>query len=125
MGGTRKTTKPGSDGAEARSFPAFEAVAAALRQEDLADEPSLSPRRGFGSDALKVNGKIFAMAVKGTLVVKLPKPRADALVTSGVATYFDPGHGRLMKQWVVLRAQEETWLDYARAAHSFVKAESK
>ncbi len=50
------------------------------------------------SNVLSVNGKIFAMLVRGKLVVKLPKQRVDGLVAGRAATYFDPGHGRLMKQ---------------------------
>lgn len=53
--------------------------------------------RVFGSSGLKVGGKVFAMVVKGKLVVKLPKERVDGLVASGTGEYFDPGHGRLMK----------------------------
>jgi len=46
------------------------------------------------SNVLSVNGKIFAMLVRGKLVVKLPKQRVDELVAARVGTYFDPGHGR-------------------------------
>ena len=52
----------------------------------------------FASYGLKVHGRIFAMIVRGDLVVKLPKARVDELVQAGVATRFDPGHGRLMKE---------------------------
>jgi hypothetical protein len=62
--------------------------------------------KGFGSGALKVNGKIFAMmSSKGEFVVKLPKERVDELLRSGQGERFDPGHGRLMKEWVVVLAQ--------------------
>lgn len=51
--------------------------------------------KGFGSSALKVNGKIFAMMTpEGTFVVKLPRPRVDELVRLGKGEAFDPGHGR-------------------------------
>ncbi len=55
-------------------------------------------KRGFGSSALQVGGKIFAMLVGGKFVVKLPRQRVDALVASGDGERFDPGHGRLMKE---------------------------
>ena len=43
------------------------------------------------SNVLSVNGKIFAMLVRGKLVVKLPKQRVDGLVAGRAGTYFDPG----------------------------------
>jgi hypothetical protein len=53
-------------------------------------------RKGFGSGALKVNGKIFAMmSSKGKFVVKLPKKRVDELVSGSKGERFDPGHGRI------------------------------
>jgi hypothetical protein len=59
--------------------------------------------KGFGAGALKVDGKIFAMiSSKGTFVVKLPKARVDELVRAGQGAYFDPGHGRLMKEWLAV-----------------------
>src|SRR5579863_8162496 len=46
---------------------------------------------GFGSGALKTDGKIFAMiSSKGVFVVKLPKARVDALVAKGAGERFDP-----------------------------------
>lgn len=81
-------------------------------------------KRTFGSSALRVHKKIFAMLVKGRLVVKLPKPRVDALVASGDGERFDPrGDGRLMKEWVVVEpAAKEDWLALAREAMEFVGA---
>ena len=61
-----------------------------------------SGKVGFGSSALKVSGKIFAMLVKGKLAVKLPRQRVDALIASGDGERLDPGHGRLMKEWVTV-----------------------
>jgi len=75
----------------------------------------------FGSAGLKVNGKVFAMVVRGRLVAKLPKPRVDELVASGDGEPFDPGHGKLMKEWVSVSSREPSWLELAREAHHFVK----
>jgi hypothetical protein len=36
---------------------------------------------------------------KGDFVVKPPKARVDVLVAFSRAERFDPGHGRLMKEW--------------------------
>jgi len=79
-------------------------------------------RKGFGSGALKVNGKIFAMmSSKGKFVVKLPRTQVDKLVSSGKGERFDPGHGRIMKEWVVVGTGEANWIELAKDAHQFVK----
>ena len=75
----------------------------------------------FGSTALRTNGKLFALFVRGTLVVKLPKKRVDALVDAGLAEYFDPGHGRRMKQWATILSPTLSWVELATEAHQFVK----
>jgi hypothetical protein len=77
--------------------------------------------KGFGSRALKVKGKIFAMSSKGQFVVKLPKERVGALAAAGKGEYFDPGHGRLMKEWLAVEAGRMSWLELAREAYDFVK----
>jgi hypothetical protein len=76
--------------------------------------------RKFGSNALKANGKLFALFTQGTLVVKLPSDRVAALVAEGVGTHFDPGHGRLMKGWLTVVSSRASWIELAREAHDFV-----
>src|SRR4051812_8860447 len=79
------------------------------------------PSKGFGSGALKVGGRIFAMLAGGRLVVKLPRRRVDALVAAGGGERFDPGHGRVMKEWLSLApGAEDDWLDLATEALAFV-----
>ena len=81
-----------------------------------------SDGKGFGASGLKFRQKIFAMLVRGKLVVKLPKPRVDALIASGEGERFDPRHdGRLMKEWVVIeRTSAEEWINLSREAMEFV-----
>jgi len=74
------------------------------------------------SNVLSVNGKIFAMLTRGKLVVKLPRQRVDELVAARVGTYFDPGHGRLMKQWISISPGRAAWVELAKDACAFVKA---
>ena len=87
----------------------------------LAD-PDVAEGTGFGSaPGLRVKGKIFAMCVKDELVVKLPKQRVDELVAAGAATQFDPGHGRLMKEWASVPPESsEDWERLASEALRFV-----
>lgn len=76
----------------------------------------------FSSDnVLSVNGKIFAMLVKRKLVAKLPTERVDEIVSRGHGEHFDPGHGRLMKEWVVVGPGDANWLELAKKAYRFVK----
>jgi hypothetical protein len=86
--------------------------------------PGVSSGTGFGSNpGLRLKGKIFAMWVKGALVVKLPKERVSALVAAGEASQFDPGHGRLMKEWATIHEGDEVAL--AREAFEFAKRGGK
>ena len=79
------------------------------------------PQRAFGSTSLKTNGKIFAMLVNGRLVVKLDRRRVDALTAAGDGERFDPGHGRLQKEWLVIEsASDDVWLSLATEAEAFV-----
>jgi hypothetical protein len=75
---------------------------ASLSASLLDGDPCVSEGRMFGSQGLKVGGKVFAMLVKGQLVVKLPAERVNKLVEDGAGNRFDPGHGRLLKGWVAI-----------------------
>jgi hypothetical protein len=85
-------------------------------------QPDVEQGTGFGSaPGLRIKGKIFAMLVKGELVVKLPKDRVDELVSSGAGVQFDPGHGRLMKEWASVPPDSaEDWERLAGEALEFV-----
>jgi len=67
---------------------------------------------GFGSGSLRIGGKIFAMFVRGHLVVKLPKARVDELVAAGDGVRFDANKGTPMKEWLSL--SETSRLDWER-----------
>jgi hypothetical protein len=86
----------------------------------FAEDAEVSFGRLFASDGLKVHGKIFAMLVRGSLVVKLPRARVDALIAGKSGERFDPGHGRLMKEWVVIAHGAGDWLALAKEARAFV-----
>ena len=96
--------------------------------EELLNEPGVTPpedgtgKKGFGSSALKIQNKIFAMLVRSRLVVKLPGQRVDALLASGDGERFDPKkNGQLMKEWIVLEPESKVeWLVLAKEAMGFV-----
>ena len=83
-------------------------------------------KRGFGVGSLQVHGRIFAMvSSKGEYVVKLSKARVEALEGSGGGRRFDPGHGRLMKEWLVVASTSKAeWLKLAIEAMNFVGTKS-
>jgi TfoX/Sxy family transcriptional regulator of competence genes len=77
---------------------------------------------GFGTnEGLRVSGKIFAMLVRGELVVKLPRDRVDELVGAGAARRFDAGKGRPMKEWASVPASaSRRWKGLVEEARTFV-----
>jgi hypothetical protein len=97
----------------------FGSVVAAFATDPQVTLPGTG--KGFGSRALKVKKKIFAMmSSKAQFVVKLPTVRAAELVSLSQAAYFDPGRGRLMKEWIVVTGGEHLWIPLAREARDFV-----
>src|ERR1700730_4056480 len=79
-------------------------------------------KKGFGSSALRIHGKMFALlSSKKEFVVKLPKRRVDKLVSAGVGYRFDPRrNGKVMKEWLVVNSiSESKRLSLAREAMDF------
>ena len=102
----------------------FADIVSSLENKPGVDAPSADSggRKSFGSSGLKIKNKVFAMvSSKGEFVVKLPPERLDALVESGDGTRFDPGHGRLMKEWLAVSPKSKLdWLALATEAMRFV-----
>jgi hypothetical protein len=79
---------------------------------------------GFGSNALKVQGKIFASLTRGRLLLKLPEARVDGLIRSKKGLRFSTGVGRVKKEWVTIApTTEKEWLALADEARAFVSAQ--
>jgi hypothetical protein len=96
------------------------------RYEDLVDEfagvDGVTPPMGsgFGRGALRYRRKIFAMFVRGQLVVKLPAPRVDELVGDGHGDRFDASKGTPMREWFSLDPGSAlAWPPLAREALDF------
>jgi hypothetical protein len=100
------------------------------RYEDLVGEllgiPEVTPPRGgggFGRSALRFQNKIFAMLVRGRLVLKLPAARVDELVAAGDGIWFDANKGTPMKEWLSLDPDSGLpWLPLARKALEHARA---
>ena len=96
----------------------FDALIGALVDRDGV---TVGGGRGFGANALQVEGRIFAMSNDAGLVLKLPRDRVAALVASGEGLPFDAGKGRPMREWVGLVPGDETaCAAYMREARKFV-----
>jgi hypothetical protein len=121
MAKRRKTSARSSNGDSATADPRFAAVVTALvGMRDVTRES----RQGFGSGALKVKGKIFAMMTpRAEFVVKIPKARVDTLVNDGIGERFEPGPGRVMREWLALERHPELWSNLAKEAYEFVKGQ--
>jgi hypothetical protein len=93
---------------------AFEALV-----ERYTSEPDIELRKAFSSPGLCVDGSIFAMFVRGDLVVKLPAERCAELVDAGLGTPFESGRRR-MREWVTIGAGEvDRWAGLAEEALAF------
>ncbi len=103
--------------------PAAETRFAAVVDAFARDRQVTHGGKGFGSSGLKVNGKLFVLVSDrtGQFVAKLPKARVDELVRAKKGERFDPGHGRLMKEWLALFPGQDDWTALARQAYRFVK----
>ena len=114
---TKGSATAGPERARSGHDARFERVAAAF-----AGDPAVSRGRMFSSDnILSVKGKIFAMLVRGEFVAKLPRDRVDAMVRANRGRPFDPGHGRLMKEWLVISPGRAGWLPIVREAYRYVR----
>ena len=48
---------------------------------------------------------------------------SNVFMTFGVP--FDPGRGRLMKEWLTVASAKASWIDLAVEAHAFVNGKSR
>ena len=120
MTSRRKATSPSSRIGDVTtgSADSFDVVVASFANDGRV---ICGGRKGFGSSALKVDGKIFAMiSSNGDFVVKLPAYRVDELVRDGTAQHFEAGRGKKMKEWLALSGNRELWINLAKEAHMFV-----
>jgi hypothetical protein len=80
----------------------------------------------MGLPCLRVGGAFFASYDRktGDLLVKLPAPRVDELVSAGRATCFAPA-GRPFREWAaVSAARSRSWNRLLQEAIAFVGGQS-
>ena len=89
-------------------------------------DPGALRGRGFGSNALKVDGKIFTSLSNGRLLLKLPAGRVEALVASKLGERFSTGPGRIKKEWVtVAPSSAGEWVRLSQEAELYVLSQGR
>ena len=98
-------------------------VAGVAGQPGVTPPDSIPSAEKFGSaQELRVDGQIFAMLSRGRFVLKLPAPRVRALTAAGQGQPFATGHGRPMREWLVVDPDAAIdWLNLAGEALVFVR----
>jgi hypothetical protein len=80
---------------------------------------------GFGSNALKAGGSIFAALSNGRLLVKLPPRRVEELIAAGLGE-LSTGVGRIKREWVTLTpSSPDEWMRVSEEARCCVLAQSR
>jgi hypothetical protein len=104
--------------------PAIDAFRVVAAHHGVAWTPSDSPK--FGSNALRINGKIYAALTRShRLLLKLPPARTAELLAAKRAQHFESG-GRVMNGWITLAAADaELWISLSNEARKFVSTETK
>jgi hypothetical protein len=121
MSSNKKQTPAGSDQRVAALLKALRRIPALAPVVDAYERQAGERGSPFGKNGLKTSGgKLFALFTQGTLVVKLPKERVVALVDEGMGKPFDPGHGRLMKEWLTVTNPRASWVELTKEAFAFV-----
>ena len=85
--------------------------------------PDVDMGRMFGTEGVRVRGKVFAFVGHGgALVAKLPEQRIGDLTAEGVGTPMIM-RGRPMREWAEIRPDAaDTWAALIAEAHRFVDA---
>lgn len=105
------------------SDPAIDLFCKVAAHHGVAWTLSDSPK--FGSNALRVKGKIYAALTRSRcLLLKLPQARTVELLAAKRAERFESG-GRMMNGWIILTpAQAKHWIELSDEACTFVTIET-
>jgi hypothetical protein len=132
--GLRRPARPrkkvaAAEQSAAASADAQAAAAYAALVRRFADQPRVTlpaDKRGkFGSNALKVDGKIFGMLVRGALAVKLSPEEVESATRAGRGEPLAMGASRVMKGWLLVNEPSQRWYAVAERARAFVAGERR
>ncbi|NPE09805.1 MAG: hypothetical protein GNW80_16105 [Asgard group archaeon] len=71
-------------------------------------------------EALKIKKKMFVFLNMENITVKLPKERVTELLNSGEGLPYDPGNGKIMKEWVTIPLESsDKWIAFAKEGMRF------
>lgn len=89
--------------------------------EPLLEMPDVDVGRMFGSEGVRIRGKVFAfLGFDGTLMAKLPSARIDALVAAGVGRRMVM-KGRPLREWIEVGIDRgSAWPEIVRDAYAFL-----
>lgn len=91
--------------------------------DEQTEHPEVTTGRMLQKDGLMINGKVFAMLVRGGIGVKLPAERVTEEVDAGCGERLATRPDRPMREWLAapFRAgAEEAWRELADEARTFV-----
>jgi hypothetical protein len=89
-------------------------------------ESGASRGRGFGANALKAEGRIFAALSNGRLLLKLPAGRVKALIEAGLGQPFSTGPGRVKREWVTIGpSSADEWMRLSEEARNYVRSQAR
>lgn len=84
---------------------------------------SVQSGSGFGSTALRVHNRIFAMPVDTGIAVKLAAEDVAEWIQSDRGLPFTAGKARPLREWVLIPlTSHANWADAAEAAYAFGSA---
>ncbi len=103
-------------------FKALAETMVANSQSTYGSAEGMGARRMFGSTSIKTGGKMFAFLHKEEhLVVKLPEQRVNELVAADHGERYDPGDGRLQREWLAVKSDaQQDWVALATEAERYV-----